>query len=251
MAKCKFMNISINNITMVQAVEAIDKLIAQRKKAYVVTPNVDHIIKVEKDSLFKEIYDNADLVLTDGQPLIWISKVYKRPIVEKVSGSDLFPKVCEMAAKKGYSVYFLGAKEGVADIAATKLRQQYPNINIVGTDSPPFGFEKNTKEIERVIEKVNNAHPDILALALGTPKQEKFYYQNREALDVGCALAVGASIDFAAGTVKRAPKWMSNHGLEWFYRLLKEPKRMFKRYIVDDLKIIRLIWKYRKNNADI
>ncbi len=244
--KMKFMNINVNNITMQQAVDAIEELVKTKKGAYVVTPNVDHIIKVESDSLFKEIYDNADLVLTDGKPLIWISKLYKQPIVEKVSGSDLFPKVCEMAAHKGYSVFLFGAKDGVADMAARKLKKKIKKLKIVGTYSPPFGFENNEIEIKKAIKAINNAKPDLLMLALGTPKQEKFFYKYRNQIDTSCALAIGASIDFTAGVAKRAPRWMSNCGLEWFYRLMKEPRRMFKRYLIDDIKIIKLIFKYKE-----
>lgn len=246
MKKMQFMNTYINNITMLEAVDAIDKLTAEKINAYVVTPNVDHIVRIENDKEFREIYNNANLVLTDGQPLIWISKLYKKPIVEKVSGSDLFPKVCEMAARRGYKLFFLGAEEGVADIASEKLRKKHQGIQIVGTYSPKFGFEKDENEIRKMLSIVKKANPDILILALGTPKQEKFYYKYRNELDVPMMLAIGASIDFIAGKVKRAPKWMSNHGLEWLFRFCKEPKRMFTRYFIVDTKIIGLLWKYKR-----
>lgn len=246
MARMKFMNTHVDNITMADAVQEIDRMIREKKNSYVVTPNVDHIVRIETDIEFKEIYDKADLVLTDGQPLIWISKLYGRPICEKVSGSDLFPKICELSAKKGYTMFFLGAAEGVADIAARKLRHRYPGLQIVRTYSPPYGFEKDRQETQKIIDMVCEAHPDVLILALGTPKQEKFYFKHREKLSVPMTLAVGASIDFVAGNVKRAPKWMSDRGLEWLFRITQDPKRMFKRYIIDDTKILGLAWKYRK-----
>ncbi|GLC29713.1 WecB/TagA/CpsF family glycosyltransferase [Clostridium omnivorum] len=254
MSKMNFLNTAVDNITMDQAISAIDNLILIRENSYIVTPNVDHIVRIESDTEFREIYDNASLVLTDGQPLIWISKLLKTPIVEKVSGSDLFPKVCELAALKGYTMYFLGAAEGVADIAAAKLKKIYPGLKVVETYSPSFGFEKDALEAERIIKKVIDAQPDILVLALGTPKQEKFYYKYRTQFNVPLVLAVGASIDFVAGNIKRAPKWVSSYGFEWLYRLCKEPRRLFRRYIIDDMKIFRIVWKYRKRkylNEDI
>lgn len=245
MSRMKFMNTEIDNLTMRETIDEIDKLIKENKFAYVVTPNVDHIVKLETDKELQEVYKDANLILTDGKPLLWISKFYKTPIKEKISGSDLFPLLCEMAAKKGYSMFFLGAGEGVARKAAENLMNKFPKLNIVGTYSPPFGFEKDKEEVQKIISMINEVSPKILIVGLGCPKQEKFIHKYRKELNVPISLGLGASIDFEAGNVKRAPKWMSDNGLEWLYRLSKEPKRMFKRYIVDDLKIFRLVFKYK------
>ena len=245
MSRMKFMNTEIDNLTMRETIDEIDKLIKENKSAYVVTPNVDHIVKLETDKELQEVYKDANLILTDGKPLLWISKFYKTPIKEKISGSDLFPLLCEMAAKKGYSMFFLGAGEGVARKAAENLMKKFPKLNIVGTYSPPFGFEKDKEEVQKIISMINEVSPKILIVGLGCPKQEKFIHKYRKELNVPISLGLGASIDFEAGNVKRAPKWMSDNGLEWLYRLSKEPKRMFKRYIVDDLKIFRLVFKYK------
>ena len=245
MSRIRFLNIEIDNLSMDESIDYIDKLIKRKKNSYVVTPNVDHIVKLENDREFLEVYNNADLVLTDGMPLVWISKFLKTPIKEKVSGSDLFPKVCKLADEKGYSIFLLGAAEGIAIKAAENLKNKYKNLNIVGTFSPSYGFEKSKSEIEEIIKKVNEAKPDILAVGLGAPKQEKFIYKYKNKLNVPISLAIGASIDFEAGNIERAPKWMQKSGLEWFYRFLKEPKRMFKRYFIDDLKIIKVLIKYR------
>lgn len=248
MGRIKFLNTYIDNITMDEAVNKIDDMVQNGMNQYVVTPNVDHIVKLENDSLFREIYGKASLVLTDGQPLIWISRWLKTPIVEKVSGSDLFPRVCERAALKGYRVFLLGAAEGVADKAAQDLRKRYPGLQIAGTYSPPYGFEKDKQKIDFTCKKVREASPDILAFGLGTPKQEKFFYQNMDQLSVPVALHIGGTIDFEAGVVKRAPRWLRDNGMEWFYRLLQEPRRLFRRYIIDDIQIFRIVWKYRKGN---
>lgn len=245
MARIKFMNTCIDNLTMSETLNEIDKLIQKKICSYVVTPNVDHIVRLEKDEELQKVYKNASLILTDGKPLIWISKWYKTPIKEKISGSDLFPKVCELAANKNYTMYLLGAAEGVADTAAKNLMKKYPGLNVVGTYSPPFGFEKNEQEMNKIKTQIQEVHPDILIVGLGCPKQEKFMYYHCKELGVPISFGLGASIDFEAGNIKRAPKWMSNHGLEWLYRFSKEPKRLFKRYFVDDLKIIQVARKYR------
>jgi exopolysaccharide biosynthesis WecB/TagA/CpsF family protein len=245
MPRIKFMNTMIDNLTMDETLEEIDRLITANKKSYLVTPNVDHIVKLEHDKELQKIYQEADLIITDGQPLIWISKYYKNPIKEKVSGSDLFPRLCEMAAEKGYSVFLLGAAEGVADMAAENLRKRFEKLNIVGTYSPPKGFDKDEAETNKILSMIAALKPHILIVGLGCPKQEKFIYEYHKIMDVPLSLGLGASIDFVAGKVKRAPAWMRRFGLEWFYRFMKEPRRMFKRYFIDDMKIFKLIFKYK------
>lgn len=249
MAKIDFLNIKIDNLTMVEAIQSIDKLVREKKQAYIVTPNVDHIVMIEHDSLFKKIYQEAALVLTDGQPLIWLSKLKGTPIVEKVSGSDLFPRVCEMAAKCGHTIYILGAAEGVAEQAAKNLTHKFPDLNIVGTYSPSYGFEQKPEEINEVIDRVTALKPDILAVSLGAPKAEKFIYNHRERLNVPVCLSIGAAVDFEAGNIKRAPGWMSSCGLEWIYRTIKEPKRLAKRYLRDLYSIVFIIHKYKGHHS--
>lgn len=245
MARMKFMNTEIDNLTMQETLQAIDQLIQENKSAYVVTPNVDHIVQLESGGELCEVYKNADLILTDGKPLLWIAKWYGTPIKEKISGSDLFPRLCELAAKRGYTMFFLGAAEGVAAKAAKNLIKKFPGLNVVGTYSPPYGFEKDEIEMKKIEDMIKSANPHILIVGLGCPKQEKFIYHNCEKLGVPLSLGLGASLDFEAGNIKRAPKWMANHGLEWLFRITQDPKRLAKRYLVDDRKILRLAYKYK------
>ena len=245
MTRMKFMNTEIDNLTMYETLKEIDRLIQENRNAYVVTPNVDHIVQLEKNDELREIYKNANLILADGKPLLWISKFYKTPIKEKISGSDLFPLLCKMAAEKKYRMYFLGAAEGVAENAAKNLTRCYNGLQVVGTYSPPVGFENDVKENEKIIDKINDVKPHILVVGLGSPKQEKLISKYKDRFGVPISLGFGASLDFEAGNIKRAPKWMCNCGLEWFFRLLKEPRRLFKRYIINDFKIFKLILKYR------
>lgn len=248
MSRMKFMNIEIDNLTTQEALQKIDLLIQQEKGAYVVTPNVDHIVQIETDPEMRAAYEHASLVLTDGKPLLWIAKWYKTPIKEKVSGSDLFPHLCEMAAENGYTMYFLGAAEGVAAKAAANLKRKYPGLQIVGTYSPPIGFEKNPAEINKIKTLICDAKPDILIVGLGAPKQEKFMNNHCKEIGVPVSLGLGASFDFEAGILKRAPRWMSERGLEWLFRITQDPKRMIKRYLIKDRKIFWLALKYRKES---
>ena len=245
MPRIQFMNIEIDNLTMDGALEEINRLIEENKQAYVVTPNVDHIVQLESGGSLCEVYKHANLILTDGKPLLWIAKWYGTPIKEKISGSDLFPQLCKMAAEKGHKMFFLGAAEGVAAKAAKRLEKRYPGLQIAGTYSPPYGFEKDSSEIEKIQQMIIEKSPQILIVSLGCPKQELFIYHNRKILNVPISLGLGASLDFEAGNIKRAPKWMSDYGLEWFYSITQDPKRLIKRYLVDDIKIFRLAWRYK------
>lgn len=246
MEKQPLLNTYVNNMNMKEAVQAIDTMIEAGEKSYIVAINVDVVMKIEKDPYLKEIADNADIVIVDGKPLIWISKWHKRPVKAKISGSDLIPLLCKRAAKKGYPIFIIGGKDGIAQQAKKNLEMELPGINIVGTYAPPFGFEKDEEELDRINKMISKAHPDLLITCFGCPKQEKWIYENYEKYNAKVSICAGASVDFLAGNVNRAPKWMSDCGLEWFYRFTQEPKRMFKRYFVDDMKIVRLIWKYRK-----
>lgn len=244
MCRIKFMNTEIDNLTMAETLSSIEDLILQKKNAYIVTPNVDHIVKLETNALLKASYSEANLILTDGKPLVWASKIYRKPIKEKVSGSDLFPELCKLAAEKHYSMFFLGAKEGVAARAAENLKIQYPGLDVVGCYAPPWGFENDSAELDKIEKMIKDANPRILILALGCPKQEIFAYQFRNRFNVPVSLCLGATLDFAAGKVKRAPRWMANAGLEWLYRIYQEPSRMFRRYVLEDWKFVKLFVKY-------
>ena len=245
MRKQALLNTYINNLSMTETIETIEQMILSDKKAYIVPINVDVVIKIENDQYLKKVVKEADLVLVDGKPLVWISNFYHKPVKAKISGSDLVPLLCEKASQKGYTIYIIGGKEGIAEQAKKKLEEKYPGINIVGTYAPPFGFEKDKNELEKINQMISQNTPDILIVCFGCPKQEKWIYENIRYYNAKVSICAGATVDFLAGNIKRAPKWMSEHGLEWFYRFLQEPKRMFKRYFIDDLKILWLIFKYK------
>lgn len=245
MEKQRLLNTYVNNVTMEQAIGLIERFIETGEKSYVVAVNVDVIMKIEKDSHLKEITDKADLTLVDGKPLVWISKWLKNPVREKISGSDMVPILCKRAAERGYSVFIMGGKEGVAGQAKKNLEKEFPQIKIVGTYAPPLGFENDKKELNKINEIITRSSPDILIACLGCPKQEKWIYENYQKYEAKVSVCAGATVDFLAGNVKRAPEWMSEHGLEWLYRFFQEPRRLFKRYFVEDVRIFRLARKYR------
>lgn len=247
MGRIQLLNTEIDNISMEEALDRIDAMVQGRKPAYVVTPNLDHIVTIERDAYFREVYAHADLILADGKPLLWIAKARKTPIREKISGSDLFPRLAELAANNGYTMFFLGAGEGIAAQAAEKLKKQYPGLRIAGCYAPPIGFEQDRSAVHEIIQRVQTVNPDILVVGLGTPKQEKFLYRYYKQMEVPVSLGLGASFDFIAGNRKRAPRWMSEHGLEWLYRTLQEPKRLAGRYIKDAVCILPILIKYRKH----
>ena len=246
MEKQPLLNTYVNNVSMAETLQEISRLVEEKKKSYVVAINVDVVMKMEKDEYLKRITDEADLTLVDGKPLVWIAKWHKHPVKAKISGSDLVPRLCKVAAKRGYSIFIIGGKEGIAVKAKKNLERDLPGIKMVGTYSPPLGFEKNEVELEKINSMISEAHPDILVACFGCPKQEKWIYENYQKYDATISICAGATVDFLAGNVSRAPKWMREHGFEWIYRLFQEPKRLFKRYLVDDVKIIGLVWKYRK-----
>lgn len=238
--------IPVDNMTMVEALEHIGQNIDQGvKSSYVVTPNADVIVLLQKDKEFRRIYDGADLVLVDGMSLIWAGKYLNTPFREKVSGSDLFVHLCEACAKKGHSVYFMGARPGVAQKAAEILQKTYPGLKVAGTYSPTFGFDKKEDENKMIVQMIREAKPDILFLGLGSPKQEKWIDKYRLEVQVPVSISVGISFDYVAGTVRRAPVFMQRIGLEWFWRLLMEPRRLWKRYLVDDPVFFSMVWKQK------
>lgn len=245
MEKQPLLNTFVNNVSMAQAIQEIAQLVEEKKKSYVVAINVDVVMKIEKDEYLRKITDDADLTLVDGKPLVWIAKWHKHPVKAKISGSDLVPELCRAAAEKGYSIFIIGGAEGVAEKAKENLERDLPGIRIVGTYAPPYGFEKDEAELEKINQVISTAHPDLVIACFGCPKQEKWIYENYLKYDGTVSICAGATVDFLAGNINRAPQWMSEHGLEWFYRFSQEPKRLFRRYFVDDIKVIGLVWKYR------
>jgi N-acetylglucosaminyldiphosphoundecaprenol N-acetyl-beta-D-mannosaminyltransferase len=220
---------------------------------FVVTPNVDHVVMLQHHQGLRAAYQDAGLVLVDGAPVLWSARLLSREVPERVAGSDLVPALFDAVPDDSpLRVYLLGAAPGVAERAAANIERTWPGVKIAGTYSPPLGFERDEAENAAILARIAEAKPDVLVVGLGAPKQELWVHQHRERLAAKVALCVGATIDFLAGEKSRAPRWMQRAGLEWFYRVASEPKRLAARYARDAWIFPRLLareWWQRRHVA--
>lgn len=198
----------------------------------VVTPNVDHVVQYRSNPALRQAYALAGRVYADGKPLVWASRLFGPTLPETVTGSDLMPELFTTAQNRGQTltVYLLGAGPGVAEEAGLRIEQRWPCVRVVGCYSPSFGFDNSAEEQQRMIDYVNAAQPDVLAIGLGAPKQEIWATAHRAQLRCKVVLCIGATIDFLAERKARAPVWMRKTGLEWLFRLATEPRRLWRRY---------------------
>ncbi len=210
----------------------VNRALSKSLPAYVITPNAQHVNNLQNDPLFREIYQHAFLVVPDGVPILWAANFLKTPLKGRVNGTDLFEKLCEVSASKPLKIFLLGGRPGAADLAATLIESHYPGLKIAGTYSPHYEFESDLEEIAVINQKIIESSPNILFVGLGSPKQEKWIYANYKQLKVPVSIAVGVSFELVSGMVKRAPSWMQRSGLEWLFRLIVEPRRLWKRYIL-------------------
>ena len=248
-SKNNVFHIFFNKYNMEEAVEAIETSIEKDTSTLVVPVNLDMMRISYKDQLFKEIINESEISLIDGRPIIWLSRLFRKGIKKKVSGSDLIFPVLEMCNKHKYSILIIGGKEETGIKACQYITNNYPEIKFAKSYSPEFGFEKSPELIQKTVDVINEINADIVLLCLSAPKQEKFYWLNKDKLNKACYICAGATVDFLAGDVKRAPKWMSKVGLEWFYRLCLEPKRLKQRYWLDFWFLIKImfLWFFRKD----
>jgi N-acetylglucosaminyldiphosphoundecaprenol N-acetyl-beta-D-mannosaminyltransferase len=202
---------------------------------HVVTVNVDLLRRACRDPQFRGIVARAELVVADGMPLVWASRLQRTPLPERVAGSNLITSLSAEAARRGRSVYLLGGDPGTAEAVAAVLRARHPEIAIAGTCCPPLGFERHEPALAELERTLTAAAPDIVFVALGSPKQEEVIVRLRPALPRAWWLGVGISFSFLAGKVRRAPRWVQAAGLEWLHRLVQEPRRLARRYLVDGL----------------
>lgn len=217
---------------------------------YVVTPNVDHTVLLQEHSKLRQAYKHAGLILADGHPIVWASRLLGRPLPERVAGSELVPCLFDSFNQsfnphsgRKLKVFLLGAGTGVAQRAAAKMQLIWPNVETVGVYSPPLGFEKSPEESNYILGRIALTRPDVLIVGLGAPKQEIWTHQHRDQIQANVALCVGATIDFLAGEKKRAPRWMQRTGIEWLHRMCCEPKRLVKRYARDAWIFPQLVWQ--------
>ena len=226
------LGVRFDNVTIAETLELIEQMIASRRPHYAVTANVDFVVQAQSDVELRRIFFEAHLVLCDGTPLVWASRLLGNRLRERVAGADVVPLLLQLAERKQYRVFFLGAAPESIERAVTNTRRLHPRLTICGFYSPPFNqlLEMDHEEIRR---RILEAQPDLLFVSLGCPKQEKWVAMNYRTLGVPVTIGVGATIDFLAGQVKRAPVWMQRNGLEWIFRLIQEPRRLYRRYSKD------------------
>jgi N-acetylglucosaminyldiphosphoundecaprenol N-acetyl-beta-D-mannosaminyltransferase len=245
MSRIKFLNTFIDSLTAQEAKERVDQMVQDKKTQYVVTPNTDIVMLMQKNPDLLEICNNADLILTDGEMVVKLSKFLGNPIKERVAMTDFVWDVCDLAVEKNYKLFLFGGRENVLEIGRARIQEKYPTLNICGSYSPPLGFEKNSLELSKALDIIKNSNADILIVFLGCPKQERFIAKYKDMYQVPVSITMGGCIDFIGADIRRAPLWMQKNGLEWFFRFAQEPKRLFKRYFIDDMKIFPLVMKYK------
>jgi N-acetylglucosaminyldiphosphoundecaprenol N-acetyl-beta-D-mannosaminyltransferase len=239
------LGLRIHRVTLPEALAYVRELALQPRVSLVLTPNVDHVLRCKRDAEFRGFYEQADFVVADGQPVVWASRLLGKPLPERVAGSDLTPALCEAAAREGLRYFFVGGNPGDAERAAQVLAGRAGRDGCAGIDCPPFGFEKDPTYLDRLVAAIQAAQPHIVCIGLGSPKQERLMLALKGRLSSGVLLGVGVTFSFVAGTVKRAPKWLRKIGMEWFWRLLCEPRRLWRRYLDNLLHFPLLVLKQR------
>lgn len=243
MRQVHLLNIEIHNLTLIELLEKL------RLGGTVFTPNVDHLIKLQKDYEFYQAYQGADYKTCDSKLIYYASYFLGAPVREKISGSDLFPAFYTYYRNDpSVKIFLLGAAPGIAELARQRINAKVGREMVVGAHSPSFGFERDEAECAAIVDLINRSGATVLAVGVGAPKQETWIMRYRDWMpQVTTFLAIGATIDFEAGTVQRSPKWMSEVGLEWLFRILCEPKRLWKRYLVHDLPFFWYVLQQRLN----
>lgn len=242
--KTNILNINIDRANLDDILLKVEKLLDKKFRFYICVPNSYLTVVANQDKKLLNVLNNAEIVIPDGAPLVWYSKTFKKSLQERITGFDFFYNVSKVADKKKYSYFFMGGgNEEILEKIKTKLGQEFKNIKVLGYYCPPF-METFTDEINNeIIKIVNKYKPDILWVGLSAPKQERWIYKNINKLNVKMACGIGAVFNFYIGYVKRAPLWVQKIGLEWFYRMIVEPKRLLKKYLVYNTKFILLVAK--------
>jgi N-acetylglucosaminyldiphosphoundecaprenol N-acetyl-beta-D-mannosaminyltransferase len=231
---CRFLDVQVDSIRLDQLAVLLRHFVASGRPHQIVTVNVDFVRIARQDAPFRDALGRADVAVPDGMPLVWLSRLLGQPLSDRITGVDVLEQGAAIAAAQGYSIFLLGAEPGVADKAAAVLCERYPGLRIAGTYAPAIGtFTK--EENARMVELIRSAQPDLLFVAFGAPRQDVWIAAHREELNVPVSVGIGGSFNFLAGRIPRAPVWLQRAGLEWAYRLSREPGRLWRRYLLGDL----------------
>ena len=234
------MGCSVDNLSMEETLQTVEGFIRTGRPHQHVVVNVDKLVKASRDPELRRIINDCALVNVDGMPVVWASRLLGTPLKERVAGVDLFEALMQRAGEKGWRVFLLGAREEVVSQVAATYQRKYPRLVLAGWRD---GYWKGEAEEAQVVEQIREARPDLLFVAISSPKKEQFHGRWQAEMKVPFAMGVGGTFDVAIGRVKRAPAWMQKSGLEWFYRFLQEPRRMFRRYFIEDMAFFWLLIK--------
>jgi N-acetylglucosaminyldiphosphoundecaprenol N-acetyl-beta-D-mannosaminyltransferase len=239
MNRVNVLGVGLSVINLKTALEAIAEAIRTRRKGYICVTGVHGVMEAQENESFRKILNGAFLCTPDGMPMVWMGQLRGHREMDRVYGPDLMLDVCAWGEKNGCRHFFYGGADGVAELLAATLKKRFPKMEVVGTCTPPFR-PLDAGEEKALQDKIRDARPDIFWVGLSTPKQEKFMAEYLPKLDATLMVGVGAAFDFHSGRVKQAPRWMQRSGLEWFYRLCQEPRRLAKRYLSNNP---RFAWK--------
>jgi N-acetylglucosaminyldiphosphoundecaprenol N-acetyl-beta-D-mannosaminyltransferase len=237
-ARFVVLGVAVDAVQVADVIDQMEQWITRRDTGrYIAVTNTHVVVEALGDRSYKETLDSADMVVPDGMPLVWIGRRNGFQLPERVYGPDLFEAFCRETHEKGYTHFFYGGAPGTPEELARVLKKRYPGLRVVGTYAPPFR-QLTREEDAQTVEMINRAAPDVLWVGLGCPKQERWMHAHRHCLTVPVMLGVGAAFDFLTGRTPQAPRWMRGHGLEWLYRLWKEPRRLWRRYLVSNSSFI-------------
>lgn len=235
--------VPFSNLNRQELVTLLHGYVQSTEKCQVCFVPTNSIMAARQKPLVKKVYEQSSLVICDGVPIQWASSILGSPLKERITGFDLFPLFIQECAKKGYRVFFMGAAEGVAEQLSLRYSILYPQLNIRGYYCPPMSDSFSKAENEKMVQLINNAETDVLFVSLTAPKQDIWIHQHLDQLNVKIAMGVGAAFNAELGNIKRAPEWMQSAGLEWFYRFIQEPFRLFRRYFIEAPLFIPLVVK--------
>jgi N-acetylglucosaminyldiphosphoundecaprenol N-acetyl-beta-D-mannosaminyltransferase len=241
--KATLFGIPVDNLTMGETVDRIEAMVGDGKIHQHVVINVDKIVKMESNQSLRAAVLDCDLINADGQPVIWVSRLLQSPLKERVTGIDLFDVLIARCAERGFRPYLVGARQDVVARTVEVLRAKYPKLELAGWRN---GYWSASEEAA-VVQEIKKARPDVLCMAAGSPKQEVFLCKWKKEMQVPFVMGVGGSFDVTAGVLKRAPGWMQDSGLEWLFRLAQEPRRLWRRYLIEDMAFFRLVWREWRN----
>jgi N-acetylglucosaminyldiphosphoundecaprenol N-acetyl-beta-D-mannosaminyltransferase len=239
-ARVNVLGVGVSALSMKLALNTIGGWISQRQQHYVCVTGVHGVMESQRDPLLRRIHNAAGLVTPDGMPLVWLSRLHGHGHVERVYGPDLLLALCERSLTTGYRHYFYGGAPGVPELLAERLQQRFPELHVAGTFSPPFR-PLTTEEDEQIVAAINAAAPDIVWVGLSTPRQEHWMAAHIGRLRAPVLIGVGAAFDFHSGRKRQAPRWIQHSGLEWLFRIMVEPRRLWRRYAVNNPLFVVLV----------